>query len=52
METVRERCPELLRCKGLDIDLCKLTYNVCLLELGQECETYNNYLEEINGEEL
>jgi len=28
------------------LDLCKLNDKVCLLEMGDECEVYTEYLEE------
>ena len=52
MAEEKPRCPERRSLSHSAIDTCDLTRGkVCVLEVGGECDTYNDFLEEEEEED-
>ena len=58
---MKDRCPEAITKQAYydeTLDYCRLTerpsgrIQVCVLESGEECEEYNDYLEELHQARL
>ncbi len=49
-----ERCPEMKTIAAGDesMDFCKLDGRICALVSGDECDTYNEYLEDLEQARL
>ena len=49
-----ERCPEVRMLVAGDesIDICRINGKICLLESRDECDIYNEYLEELEQARL
>ena len=45
------RCPHARARYGQDVDYCELNGNICVMEAGYDCETWNYWLSEICKEE-
>ena len=46
---IRERCPNVTHYP--DIDYCSLDDHICLLESGDTCEEYEDFLKELENEQ-
>ena len=46
----KPRCPDARTSWYQDVDLCNLNDKVCLLEAGDRCPYYEEYLEELKKE--